>query len=390
MRPLALIGFFFFGARVAAAHPRSDPARDLVPDTLSVPVQQSAPARAPEPEPVALVEPPWPQIAAVFPGILWHGAGTWLEGRTLTSERLSVLEGAGVLGALLSGVVLYETGAARHWVGPAALVGIAGVGTFASSFLANLYAVWAPADGWGSAERTLPLLEASLGYQYVDDPVFRFHHFLTTRVEGRAGAWHVLARGDFAPDQSNERVELCAGYRLWGLQGALMKGARDGSYLEPQLAYSEHRFDASGFTSRVLGLSIEGRLDSERLLPDVHGAFFQASAGWAKQWIAYDLPGVDALDSTSLLLAHVGFGIYLGHRSEVDEGRGGELELYYDHRHDGFAAGLKTAGIPSGVLGHFGLGAEYLLSPRWGVRADTELGSAWLAGVSAVLRVGAP
>jgi hypothetical protein len=125
-------------------------------------------------------------------------------------------------------------------------------------------------------------------------------------------------------------------------------------------------------------------------LPDVHGAFFQASAGWAKQWIAYELPGVDAIDSTSLLLAHMGVGIYFGHRSEIDRERGGELELYYDHRHDGFAGGLKTPGIPSGVLGHFGLGGEYLFSPRWGLRADTEIGSAWLAGVSAVLRVGAP
>jgi hypothetical protein len=343
----------------------------------------------PPPEPVPYLGSPWPEIAAVFPGLIWHASGVWLQGRTLTAERLTLLEGAGIGGALLSGLALFATGAARHWVGSTALLGVAGAGTFLASFAANLYATWAPPDGFGASERALPLLEAGLGYSYVDDPVFRFHHFLTTRVDGRLGPWHGSARTATAPGQSNQRFELLFGYRVFGPGGGRAGRATDGSYFEPQLGYSEHHFDASGFTSRVLEFEFAARLDSERLLPDVHGAYFQLGAGWAKQWIAYDLPGIGALDDTSLLLAHVGFGIYLGHRAPEPQ-QGGELELYYDHRHDGFAGGLKTPGIPSGPAGHFGLAGSYQLSRAWGLRAETEIGSAWVAGLSAVLRVGTP
>jgi hypothetical protein len=349
---------------------------------------------APEPEPVGLIGSPGPEIAAVFPGLIWHGAGVWLQGRTLTAERLSLMEGAGLGGTLLSGLVLFATGAARHWVGPAALLGVAGAGTFMASFAADLYATWAPRDGFGAPERALPLLEASLGYGYVDDPVFRFHHFLTTSADGRLGPWHARARTASAPSQGNQRFELLAGYRLLGPPGGAGARAVDGTYLEPQLGYSEHHFEASGFTSRVLEVELAARLDSERLLPDVHGAYFQLGAGLAKEWLAYDLPGVDAVDDTSLLLAHVGFGVYLGHRSPelhaAPESAGGEVELYYDHRHDGFAGGLKTHGIPSGPVGHFGLTGSYQWTPAWGLRAETEIGSAWVAGLSAVFRVGTP
>jgi hypothetical protein len=318
---------------------------------------------------------------------LLHGSGTWLQGRTVTTERLLLLEGIGLLTTFMSGLVLFETGAARDIVGPTALTAVAGVGTFGSSFLANLYATWAPAAGFGEPERRLPLLESSVGYQYVADPQFDFHHFVTTRIDARLDAVHLALHAAYAPDPGNQRIELLAGYRVIG-PNASRTPARDGSYLEPQLGYSEHRFDSSGFLARTFELGASGRLDAARLLPDVRGAFFQLGAGWAKQWIVFDLPGVDAQNSTSLLLAHMGFGVYVGQRAALAPS-GGEIELYYDHRHDGFAGGLKLNGLGSGAAGHLGLAGHYYLSEAWGVRALAELGSAWVLGLSALLRVGA-
>ena len=325
---------------------------------------------------------PWPQLAAVFPGVILHGSGTWLQGRTETSERLLLAEGSGLLATFAAAAVLFRTGAARNLVGPTALLAVAGVGTFGLSLLGSWYATWAPREGWGEASQRRALLESALGYTYVDDPQFAFHHFVTARLEARLGAQpalHLRLDTAHAPDQQNQRYELLSGLRLLEQRPAPER-ARDGTYLEPQIGYIEHRYDDSGFVTRVFELQLEARLDSARLLPDVQGAFFQLGAGWAEQWFAFDLPGVRALNTSSLLLAHAGFGIYLPHASE--------LELYYDHRHDGFAGGLKANGLGSGVAGHFGLRGEYALSEAWGLRAEAQLGSAWVLGLSGVLRLG--
>jgi len=315
-----------------------------------------------------------------------HGSGTFLQNRTQTTERLLLLEGAGLLTALLSGFVLFQTGAARDVVGPTALVGVAGAGTLGLSFLSSLYATWTPNDGFGEARRQLPLLDARLGYLHVYDPQFDYRHFATVRVDGRLGAWHLAAGTANAPGRDNQLYELAAGYRLLG-PVAGQEVATEGSYLEPTLGYSEHHFDPDAFTSRVLEIAIDGRLDTHRYLPDVRGAFFQLQAGLGKQWFAFDVPGVDDTTSTTLLLAHVGFGIYLGHRhGSLSTASGGEVELYYDHRHDGLTGGLKMNGLGSGALGHFGARLLYDLTDLLGVYAQTEIGSAWTLGLGLTIR----
>jgi hypothetical protein len=323
-----------------------------------------------------------PEIAAVFPGIFIHGAGPWLQRRNQTAERLMLLEGATVLATLTSGVVLFQTGAARDVVGPTALVGAAGVSGFAVSFLANVYATWAPEDGFGQPLRRSPLLESSLGYFYVYDPQFEYRHFAAAEVSGRLAAWHATVAA--AIGQNNQRLKIGAGYRLLGPRGRGAGPALDGSYLEPRLAYTHHDFDSDAFSSQVYELALEGRLDLDRFLPDVRGAFFEAEAGWAKQVFHHELPGSDPNTWTSLLLARMAFGLYLGNRRS--EAAGGEAQVYYDHRHDGFAGGLKVNGLGSGPAGHFGLLASYQFAPLVGLRLRAEAGSAYIIGLDWVTR----
>jgi hypothetical protein len=351
----------------------------------SAPSAPAPPAAAP-PEPRAPA--PLPAIVAVVPGFLVHGAGVWLQGRNQTAARLLLLEGAAVLATLASGVILFETGAARDVVGPTALLAVAGVGTFSTSFAASVYATWAPRDGFGEPFVALPALEASLGYLHVYDPQFPQRHFVTAELSGRLGPWHLAAGTSRSTIGGNDRLELEGGYRVLGPRGYGARAASDGSYLEPRLGVSEHRFADDGFSSLVLELAVEGRLDVDRYLPDVHGAFFQGEAGYARQSFRHYLPGPNPTTSSSLLLAHAGFGVYLGNRA--GDGTGGELELYYDHRHDGYAGGLKVNGLGSGPAGHFGLRGDYRLSPRWGVRGRAEAGSAYLLGLDLVARWGLP
>jgi hypothetical protein len=60
--------------------------------------------------------------------------------------------------------------------------------------------------------------------------------------------------------------------------------------------------------------------------------------------------------------------------------------LYYDHRHDDFAAGLKSTGLGSGVPGHIGLSSRYYLSDHFGVTTSAEVGSAWVLGLGIAFR----
>ncbi|HEX6245763.1 MAG TPA: hypothetical protein VFZ61_32790, partial [Polyangiales bacterium] len=86
-----------------------------------------------------------------------------------------------------------------------------------------------------------------------------------------------------------------------------------------------------------------------------------------------------------MLLARFGFGVYVGSGP-----RSGEAQLYYDHRHDDFAAGLGVKGIASGPLGHFGLSGRYYVTQAWGASALIELGSAVVAGLNLCYRHASP
>lgn len=386
----ALAGAFWLARADAAAAepPPGETAAPQAPPDLS-----PAPRRAdlPQPAPQPLVGPPWPQLASLVPGVLVHGSGTWLQGRTLTTERFLLLEASALLALLAGGLVIYETGAARDYAGAATLMVGAGVGTFGASFLANVYATAAPGAGWGEPQRRLPWLVAGLGYTYVDDVQFEHQHFATTRLDGRVGSWHVLLEAMQAPSAQNQWLGLQAGYRLLGPRAAA-SSAPDGSYLEPRLQLSRHAFGEDGFVSRVFAVELDGRLDSQRLLPDVHGAFFQAAAGLGRQWVDYTLAGADPRDSSGLLLLHVGFGLYLGRRGGGSGAgpaqAGSELELYYDHRRDGLSGGIETRGATSGFAGHTGLVAQWFITPEWGLRALGEVGSSWVLGLAALLRLG--
>lgn len=323
--------------------------------------------------------------AVFIPGLALHGAGHMVSGDTRTGVRLLAVEGVGV-GLLATGFLpIVLTGASRRVIGPAAALSVAGVGLFAISFLGDLYGVMAPARGTGAPFRVAPMVQTSLGYRYVYDPVFAYRHFLVQDIDYRTGPWRIHPSAWFAFDDTNARVRGHFAYRFIGPRPSGSPPAADGTYLDLEGAITRHSFTSNRFATTTGELAVAGRLDMVRLDPYLRGSFAEMSFGLAMQAYSYRLDSTTA-DLSDLLLARFAFGMYLGFPGRPR----GEALVYYDHRHDGYAAGLKMSGLGSGVAGHFGAEARFFLTDHWGIAAEGAVGSAYVTGLSVLFRHGAP
>jgi hypothetical protein len=316
---------------------------------------------------------------ALVPGFLLHGAGSFSIGDRKAAKRLISAEAAGLTVLIISGALIAQTGTARRLIGALTPLAIAGFGVFALTWLADIYAASTGGrDAYGP--RFVPNVELQLGYLYVHDPQFRYGSFATLRGELRASAFRASPEAIVALDDDNQRFLLELGYRPVGRTPA--RRARDGSFVELATGVRYHRFGSDGFAVISSEWHVDGRLDLARVGPSLRGAFVEGQLGAALELYQFDAPGSRVENNAfGLLLARFGFGVYVGTGP-----RSGEAQLYYDHRHDDFAAGLGVSGIASGIVGHFGLSARYFVTRAWGASALLELGSALVAGVSACYR----
>jgi hypothetical protein len=296
-----------------------------------------------------------------------------------THARIGIAQGAGLGGvaAGLGGVAV--TGAAFDLVGPFIGLSIAGGSALFTGFLAHGYALLAPPDGTGAPDREPPWLEAELGHRYVHDPVFEFRHFAVAGLSWRTGRWRLSPDAWLAADDDNWRLRLGSAFRLLGPRPG--SPAEDGSFLDVEVAGLHHRYGTERFSMSTLDLAVAGRLDLRRFAPGLTGSFAELALGSA--WSAYHYDGLTTED-TKVLLGRFAFGMYLGH----DPAGWGELAVFYDHRHDDFAAGAKLPGIGSGAIGHAGLRLRTAIDGPWGVGAEFAAGSAYVGGVSVLYRMG--
>ncbi|MFL5346707.1 MAG: hypothetical protein ACJ8AT_18150 [Hyalangium sp.] len=320
-----------------------------------------------------------PAVVSVVPGLLLHGLGPLAAGDTHTAGRLFAMEGTGLGLLAVGGVPILLTGASRRVIGPLYAVSLAGAGLFSLSMLANLYSTVSPAFTPGVAAPRLPPLELDFGYQYVGDPNFDYRHFVALGATARLSLVRLEATARWSPNEGNARVRLGGAYRLLGEPEAARGGA-DGTALDVEAGVLYHRFPTEGFVLLGGEMALRGRYAMARLSPRLEGSFAEASAGLALQGYSFFGPlSEDALHEQ--LLFTFGYGVYLGRSGPLR----GEALLYYDHRKDEYAGGLKAG---AGVTGYLGLRGRVLLSERWGVSADVQAGSAYVARVSAVYTLG--
>jgi hypothetical protein len=334
---------------------------------------------------------PLPAAAAIVPGVLLHGSGHFVAGDRPTAWRLLRVEGLG-LGLMIAGVgALAVTGASDRTVEPIIWTTATGGGLFATSWLADLYGVLAPAGGTGAPLRLQPVGEARLGTRYVGDPTLAGRAFLGPAVDLRYGRWRLSPGAWLAVDgSSNARYEAAAAFRFVGpLAGEGAAAAGDGSFFDVVVRGTHHRYReevtgplVAAFDMTTFELLAEGRYDLRRWAPSLIGSFVEGGAGVGLG--GYHYPAASTTEANTMLLARFGFGLYVGRRAD----RWGEAVVYYDHRHDGFAGGLKMSGLGSGTLGHFGVDGRAFVSEHWGLRAEVAVGSAWVAGLALVYRYG--
>jgi hypothetical protein len=316
---------------------------------------------------------------AIVPGFVLHGAGSFAIGDRKTAKRLIISEGAGLATLVFAGWLIRETGTARAFIGALTPFAIAGFGLFAMSWLADIYAASTGGrDAYGTG--FVPAVELTLGYLYVHDPQFSYGSFATLEGDMRAGAFRASPQAAIAMDDDNQRFLLELGYRAWGRNPR--RAFADGSYLELATGVRYHRFGSERFAVVSSEWHIDGRLDLARMGHSLRGSFVEGQLGVALELYDFQVQGSRIENNAfGMLLARFGFGVYFGNGE-----KSGEALIYYDHRHDDFAAGFSVQGIGSGVLGHVGLRGRYFLAPSWGVTAMAELGAAVLGGAGVCYR----
>jgi hypothetical protein len=316
--------------------------------------------------------------AAVFPGVLVHGAGHWVAGDRRTGYRLLAMEGVG-LGLAAGGLAtLAATGASRHLSPVIFATPVAGAGLFIVSWLADVQGVALPSGARGAPLLTAPVLEARLGTRYVHDPTIEYGTLVGPALDLRWGRWRLSPGAWIATGGHNTRLDLDVGFRPTGPRPGAFSA--DGSYVEVVLGATHHRF-REDFDLTVLEAGARGRFDLRRLAPSLAGSFAEwgLGLGWA---LTHYHVGARETDADGLLLARFGYGLYFGHAP----GRTGEVMAYYDHRHDDYAGGLKLTGLGSGVAGHVGLDGTWYFHGRWGALIEGQVGSASLVGLSLIHR----
>ncbi|MFP2906666.1 hypothetical protein ACLESD_16710 [Pyxidicoccus sp. 3LFB2] len=321
-----------------------------------------------------------PVAASVVPGLLFHGLGPWLAGDGHTAKRLFALEGTGLGLIALGGVPIAFTGASRRTIAPLYAVTLAGFSMFGISALANLYSVTSPAFEPGVAPSSLPPLELELGYQYVSDTSFDYGHFVSLGTQARFDTVRLEASAHLSPDEGNTQVRLGGAYRLLG-ESERARRSSDGSSLDAELFGLFHRYPTEGFTVAGAEIGLRGRYAMARVSPALAGSFAEASIGTSLQGYSYSGAVSDGNLSEQLLFTF-GYGVWLGRGGPVR----GDAMLYYDHRKDDFAGGMRTLG--GGVVGSFGLRGRALLTEDWGVAAEVQAGGALVGRLSLIYAVG--
>lgn len=319
--------------------------------------------------------------AAFVPGLALHGSGHFVAGQTRTGLVLLGAEGVGIglaIGGLAGTAV---TGATRRFIAPMVLGLVTGGALLVIPALADIYGILAPKGGTGSPPIFMPSVETQLGIAYVYDPNFAYRFFLTPGVDFRLRSFRFSAHGHYALDDTNSRTRGAIAYRFFGPKTQGTEVPIDGSFLDLEFALTRHDYASNGFAVTTGELNLGGRLDLVRVGPTLKGSFAELGLGWA--YAAHSYGELDT-EVSDLLTPRFAFGMYLGHSGYPR----GEISAYYDHRHDGFAGGMKSRGLGSGIAGHFGLAGRVYASPQWGVSFDATAGSAFVAQANLLFRYG--
>ncbi len=304
--------------------------------------------------------------AAVFPGIIVRGAGSYVVGEKHAARLLLASELGALLVAGAAGGLLQITNGSPYAM-PATPIVVAGVGAFLTSWVED---IWIAAGGARvpGTPSVPPAWSLELGETWQHD-VYRerlLQRAAGTVTFGRFGAGAaglVDTNGESWLAFSDVRVRVigdpaCADCVVARVGGRLQRDRAD------------------QVTQLVGEVEIIGRLGLGRFDPAFHSNFVELSTGLGANRITYasTVSEVDAL-----LLGRFAWGAYLP---------GGELTVYYDHRRDGLAGGIQ-AWRAAGFIGSFGANVDIRIDGPWALRGEFQIGNAYLSTLALAYRGGA-
>jgi len=319
---------------------------------------------------------------AMVPGLALHGSGHYALGHEKTARALFITEGIAVALTLAGYATLRASGNSRHLAGPALAATVFGAGLIFASFGADLYGTLANDGGALDSRLRAPArFESEFGYRYVADPHFSYGGFVVQSLTLREAGFRFTPSAWFANDSSNVRYRVEAAYRLQGLEPGQVGPLDD--HVEIVLGALHQRFLPEHFRRSGVEFTLDTRFDFAHFGDTLRGSFIDLSLGYGRAKVSYDLAGLQIpSDTDDLLLARMGLGVALRGRAES----GSEVRVYYDHRHDDYAAGLLTPGRISGVFGKLGADLRWFFTPRLGLLLDAQVGSAFVGGLSLLFR----
>jgi hypothetical protein len=358
MRPVcALIVIVLALARTVAAQP-------VAPEPTATATVTEKPRVSPARRALAIT-------AALVPGIVLRGAGSWVAGEKRAGKRLAVVAAVGLLVAGAAAGLVGGTGGNPYTV-PAVPFVLAGAGAILTTWAAD---IWTAAGGGCVCGRVdaAPPWSLEVGETWLHDAYRgRVHGRIAGRVElgrvdvGAAALLHL--GGDAWLTFADARVRIL---------GAAATGTEisDGSRLYARVGGRVQHDDDDLVTQAVGELEIGGRYDLRHLDAALRASFLEMSTGFGFDRATYASMRSE-LDT--ILLHRFAWGVYVP---------GGEAQLYYDHRRDGLAGGI-AAYRAAGFVGSVGASADIRVHAPWAVRGDVQIGNAWVSTLALSYRGG--
>lgn len=305
---------------------------------------------------------PFQTATAIFPGLIIPGSGHFSSGYREESMDLLVFGGSGLGILALGGIPTIVSHASRRFNTVTIPLIIAGAGTWLISWYADIFGTTAK-GAWAGSEPENSPFQLEGGFAYTKNPLFEFSTF--ARIAGSAQwsvfsgmleMWHAL-------DDSNTRVTAQGRVRL------LNRKKDEKEFYSVYLGgeYWFHRFGTEDFTNKGAAIFLQSRMNLGELVKTASGSFASVTVGLGASTTDYGIKGnTDEIET--LVTSGFSMGLYLG------KGRG-EVELYYNHRHDDFAGGLKLGISGDGIVGYFGVRGFYKVFEGWAVKWDVAMGS---------------
>lgn len=301
--------------------------------------------------------------AAVVPGLVLRGAGSWVAGEKRAAVTLAGAAAGGLV--LLGGGAGFVGGSNGHpYSMPAVPFVIAGGGAILTSWVED---IWIAAGGSAvdAAPRVRPLYSLEVGEVWQHD-AYRERLYQRVAASIDVGRFGASAAGLLSFTGDAWLVFADARVRVLGDDAC--------TWCVRVRAGGRVQRDRDDRVTQLVGeVEVLGRLGLARFDRAMRATFVELSTGLGVNRVTY---AEMASEVDNLLLGRFAWGAYVP---------GGEITAFYDHRRDGLVGGID-AWRAAGFIGSFGASADIRVDGPWALRGEFQVGNSYLTTLAIAYR----